>query len=1063
MKVTQGVEGEGKRKRHERGDGVLQVEKHVHHLHPFHPLHRLHRLQDRLPSRGRRREAKNEDEDEEIRNIETRVASGVRMSVDSGLGSGDGACAPSTSAPLKKNRWYHVHFRVACETKWGENLVLVGRGDNLGNFEPQSGLWMGCKQEHSHLQVRQGKKTGPGEVEGADSEGDGDGVDGVDGDDGDDGKVERAWRARMSVPAEAGKSGRSHYTVGPYRYIVVDQKVRRIRGEPHWVERTFDIPLDMEDGSVVCVHDTWQDPSGPPCVLRSAMFTKVVFRDALRSRRKSRELEAESNAKAAEDDRKDGGEGNTIKVSFRVKNWQVNLGQRVLLLGSLPKLGNWDVEKALDMRLEFNGDAGSDPYGTWCVDVSLPADLHDVAYKYILESGEQGSGRMPEKGNNRLLLGHERKQFELGKVFVVQEDGHFRHDNPWKGAGVAIPVFSLRSEGSVGCGEFKDLLLLIKFCRLTGMSVIQLLPVNDTSVHDNWMDSYPYSSLSVFALHPMYISLNQVIEDSGKEGLRDQDLQNIHEEVERHRKALDKDTVDYECTLKAKEEVCKKLFHLYKERCYCDPSFRKFLEDSAFWLAPYATFCAMKVVFGHSDHTNWGSLKDATYSTVKRMITGVDDRHCAGSANEDFGGLGKDLIELFNPNAQSKEPQSTFLAPLKELIAYPCFVQFHLHTQLSSAVSFAEANGVALKGDLPIGVDKNSVECWVRRECFRMDSCAGAPPDYYSTEGQNWGFPTYNWEAMRKENFSWWKQRLHHMAKYFHAYRIDHILGFFRIWEVPSSNDEGNSNVLLPGLLGCFRPAVPITRSELDSKGIWDIDRLCKPFITMDLLEEHFDDLAAVVADFFLFKRYDYYEFKEEYLKPNVLFWKEKGKWCGTFVSFLQGSQVSVDDLERTVAKVGEGLKAIIQNVVLLRDKGSKDSFHPRFGCKETHSFKALETWMQEAITFFHDDYFFNKQDDTWRRNASETLPELLLGSKDMLVCGEDLGLIPKCVPSTMNDLGILGLRIQRMPSDSSVEGEFGDLSNYPYHVVSDSFDGSFSLFISCYAMMTENNLDSDI
>ncbi|UPR01497.1 4-alpha-glucanotransferase [Chloropicon primus] len=931
--------------------------------------------------------------------------------------------APSSggadSVPRKRTsscRWFHVHFRVACDTQWGENLVLIGENDVLGEFEPKSGLWMGCKEEKSLLEDA---SPPPPSSSSAEASAPASGHDLV-------------WKARISIPAEEACSCSSHYTVGPYRYVVVNHCLERLRGEPSWVRRTFDIPLSLKDGSVVCVCDTWQDPSGEPCVLRSAIFTSVVFRDALRG------LRARWTAAGSRPAKVEAAAAGEVKnlVSFRVRNWQLNKGQSVFLLGGSRELGQWEESKALEMTLELG--ARDDPYGTWRVDVRMPVDQIGGSYKYLVK-GEDGKGLL-ERGKCRRLAGGEMKQnADSGKLFTVHDDGHFRHDQHWKGAGIAVPVFSLRSKASVGCGEFSDLRHLIDFCSASQMSIIQLLPVNDTSVNDNWMDSYPYSSLSAFALHPMYINLSQVAGSGSKAAAPgDSKLRGIGNEIQACREALDLPSMDYEGTVKAKQEICKKLFFLQKDDCYADPSFVEFLDANAFWLAPYATFCALKKVFGHSDHSSWGSMKNASYALVKRMVTSVQDASRDLDPESDFGNLSRDLLELFNPKVGNKA-ELDFLVPFRELIAYSCFLQFHLSRQFLSVVGYAEERGIALKGDLPIGVDKNSVECWVKRRCFRMEVCAGAPPDYYSMEGQNWGFPTYNWDEMRNDSFSWWKQRLSHMAKYFHAYRIDHILGFFRIWEVPSSNDEEaiNDNTLLPGLLGCFQPANAISRSELDSKGIWDIDRLCKPYITAELVEEVFGTLSAPVVDFFLFKRHHYYEFKESFRESNVTFWMDNAKWGENFLAFLSSdAQANAVDMQTTVEKVQKGLRQILQNVVLLRDVNCEDKFHPRFGCLETHSFKALEPWVKEAISEFHEEYFFRRQNDLWKKNAADILPKLVEGSNGMLVCGEDLGLIPPCVPSVMKDLGILGLRIQRMPSDSSQEGEFGDLSNYPYQVV---------------------------
>lgn len=166
-----------------------------------------------------------------------------------------------------------------------------------------------------------------------------------------------------------------------------------------------------------------------------------------------------------------------------------------------------------------------------------------------------------------------------------------------------------------------------------------------------------------------------------------------------------------------------------------------------------------------------------------------------------------------------------------------------MNWQLLEAAEYARKNRVVLKGDLPIGVDRSSVDTWVYPNLFRMNTSTGAPPDYFDKNGQNWGFPTYNWEEMSKDNYAWWRARLSQvshllskflstlstpsvltlysmlwtisflklsflfcsqMAKYFTAYRIDHILGFFRIWELPEH--------AMTGLVGKFRPSIPLSQ-----------------------------------------------------------------------------------------------------------------------------------------------------------------------------------------------------------------------------------------------------------
>ncbi len=131
--------------------------------------------------------------------------------------------------------------------------------------------------------------------------------------------------------------------------------------------------------------------------------------------------------------------------------------------------------------------------------------------------------------------------------------------------------------------------------------------------------------------------------------------------------------------------------------------------------------------------------------------------------------------------------------------------------QLREVRDYAHSRGVVLKGDIPIGVSRTSVDAWVYPSLFNMDSSAGAPPDDFSVMGQLWGFPTYNWQKMSEDGYAWWRARFEKMAEYFDAYRIDHILGFFRIWEIPL--DAVNA------LLGRFNPALPYTEQEIAGYG----------------------------------------------------------------------------------------------------------------------------------------------------------------------------------------------------------------------------------------------------
>lgn len=295
----------------------------------------------------------------------------------------------------------------------------------------------------------------------------------------------------------------------------------------------------------------------------------------------------------------------------------------------------------------------------------------------------------------------------------------------WKCAGTAVPVFSLRTEDSFGIGDFHDLKKLVDWVAATGQRVIQLLPVNDTTMTGTWVDSYPYSANSIYALHPQFVYLPEA-------GVRrDSSYKTLKAELE----ALPE--VDYERVNQEKDRLMRKAFVSTWAKVSGSAEYKRFIEENADWLEAYCAFRILLRKTGTGDSSKWG--KYASYSAKK--VTSV-------------------------------------LAENREEADYQSFVQFHLHSQLVDARNYARKHGVTFKGDLPIGVSRTSVDAWQHPSQFNMDSQAGAPPDAFSADGQLWGFPTYNWDKMEEDNFAWWRARLKNMEQYFDFFRIDHILGF---------------------------------------------------------------------------------------------------------------------------------------------------------------------------------------------------------------------------------------------------------------------------------------------
>ena len=626
---------------------------------------------------------------------------------------------------------------------------------------------------------------------------------------------------------------------------------------------------------------------------------------------------------------------------FRAKAPLLTKGQTLCLLGSCDNVGNWLPENALLMTKEEKGVYFE-------VKLLLNEKLQSLEYKYGVYDVEAKEFCCFEEGKNRII------HFNTSeKSLTILNDGFaVLPSNTWKGAGVAIPVFSLRSNQSFGVGEFTDIPALVDWCKKINLKLVQLLPVNDTIATNTWVDSYPYSAISAFALHPIYLNLAQVASIAASKTLV--------EGYESEKVLLNGFTeVDYEEVMYAKRTIIKQLFVIEKQGAFKTTGYKKFFELNKHWLRPYACFCYLRDIYGTAEIAAWKSHNQYNEEEVDRLID--EKSNCYDD------------------------------------ISIHYFIQYHLHLQLKAAKDYAHKQGIVIKGDIAIGVSPNSADVWQHPDLFNMEFQAGAPPDDFAVKGQNWGFPTYNWEHMKQDGFAWWKQRFEQMTHYFDAFRIDHILGFFRIWSVPYTEVEG--------IMGHFVPAKTLHINELREKGIWyDYKRFTQPYINDNVLWEHFGYDSEFVKDTFLMANEDgnYFLKKEVNTQRNV----ERH-----FISW------KVDDF---YYKIKQGLFDLISNVILFEVDGSNgQEFHFRFNINNTSSYKFLDEHTRWQLNELYVNYFFRRQDDFWRKEALQKLPALKRVT-NMLVCGEDLGLVPDCVPDVMEQLGILSLEIQRMPKDSS-------------------------------------------
>ena len=558
----------------------------------------------------------------------------------------------------------------------------------------------------------------------------------------------------------------------------------------------------------------------------------------------------------------------TVRLKTRAS--QLRVGERLGLVGGCNALGNWDANKALPMTEHDNHE--------WVISLDVAEVPQTIEFKFVILSPDQP---LWENGMNRTVV---LPDMEPGDVVVYELSQAFFPVYPWKGAGTVIPVFSLRTEGSFGVGDFGDLKQMVAWCDKTHQRILQVLPINDTNMTGTWQDSYPYNSISIYALHPQYCDLRQLpaIKDEAKRA----EFETLRQELN----ALPQ--IDYERMFKAKMDYLHILFEQEWSAVQRRDSYKQFFEQNKEWLVPYAAFCYYRDVYGTAEFGKWPA--GATVANTQK---------------------------------------STFKD--KKVLQFWYYVQYNLDQQMHAAHEYARQHHVILKGDIPIGISRDGVEAWVEPKYFNLNGQAGAPPDPFSADGQNWGFPTYNWDEMLKDGCQWWVRRFRKMAQYFDAYRIDHVLGFFRIWEIPVPEKSG--------LMGQFAPALGMSKEEIEGYG----------------------------------------------------------------VQFSDG--------------------------LFLVDHKRSDRWHPRIAVQYQEAYEQLSDDQKFCFNRLYNDYFYSRNNQFWYQEAMKKLPRLTQATR-MLVCAEDLGMVPDCVPWVMNELRILSLEIQSMPKDPHVR--FGHLSQYPYRSV---------------------------
>ena len=711
-------------------------------------------------------------------------------------------------------------------------------------------------------------------------------------------------------------------------YYSVEREGRAVKTE--WLMIKHQLDVNAKKAAVYTLYDHWK-AMPEDAFLYSSAFTDCINHQA------PQEMKPETGSKI---------------VRLIVRAPQLRDGERLGVLGADKALGAWDVQKILPMTQHT--------YNEWVADIDAThLEGSHLEFKFVAFRNAKNE-LLWETSMNRTV---DLPEMKAGELVSYELDQAFFALYNQKLAGTLVPVFSLRTRKSAGIGDFGDLKAMIDFVASTGQKVLQLLPINDTTITHTWTDSYPYSCISVFAIHPQYADLHALPE------LKDAKARAEAEKTRAELNALDK--IDYEKVNDFKINYLRQIFNQEGEKMMKTAEYKAFFQDTELWLVPYAQYSYLRDKNGTADFNQWPDHQ--VWDEAERKA--LADPKTAAYKN----------------------------------VAFFYFVQFVLDRQMQEAHEHAKAKGVILKGDIPIGVNRNGCDVWTEPKYFNLNGQAGAPPDDFSANGQNWGFPTYNWFEMLKDGCQWWNRRFQNMARYFDAYRIDHVLGFFRIWEIPVSS--------VHGLLGQFAPALAMSREEIESYGLhFQDDRFTRPFITDWVLDRVFHERAGEVKEKYL-DRLD----EERYqMKPEV---DTQRKVEALFADVTDEKELWLRD----------GLYALISDVLFVRDHTNPGVFHPRISAQLDFIYESLYDNDKAAFNRLYNDYFYRRNNQFWYQEAMKKLPKLVQATR-MLVCAEDLGMVPDCVPWVMDELKILSLELQSMPKDPSVK--FGHLSRNPYRSV---------------------------
>ena len=397
---------------------------------------------------------------------------------------------------------------------------------------------------------------------------------------------------------------------------------------------------------------------------------------------------------------------------------------RIVLCGEGNNLGNWKPENGVKMaRLKglkwiasFSTEGCSGQ--TWRYRLAMVNDKTGMSVFEELAAGTERQVEIPRIGKNETVI------VEHSQVKFPPAWGRF--------AGCCVPLFSLRSENPDGCGTIEDLKPMVDWAQKTGMRVLEILPINDTTQTFTGKDSSPYNCISSLGINPLFLSLNSLgtLADSGKAKDAARDMKSLARRA----------SIDWEDLYAFKMNYLEELFIQNGKKDSAHPDFYKFMNEHKDWLYGYALFCSLRDIYKTADYSAWDDFK--TYSEdISVAFGGKVLSKTYAATHPVLSKLSWERIQLIHHRSQLH-----------------IWIQYHLFRQLGHVISYAHSKGIALKGELQMNVVPLSVDCWKF-------------PHLFNGVDKN-GFAVFNWKELEKENFMWWKKRIRVLSGYLDLFSI---------------------------------------------------------------------------------------------------------------------------------------------------------------------------------------------------------------------------------------------------------------------------------------------------